>query len=384
MSEQWWAGTTRPGLIERGKALTAAAALAIALGLGAGAIAGEALLPAGVSAQTAAESQADLSSVARSANPAVVTITTLQEVSNFQGQNGAQPALPDTRQVPGEDGNLIPLGTGSGFIVDEAGYVVTNSHVVADGSAFEVTYFDGTTVSATLVGSDPFQDIAVLKLDLAEGDAVPGTVAFGDSDLVEAGDPVIAIGNPYGEYANTVTTGIVNAVERGLDSGGGYELPNLIQHDADIYPGNSGGPLLNADGEVIGINVAKAFTGRMGMDSEGFNFAIDSDAASQIVDEIIEDGSYERPYLGIRGQATLDGVHVVSLEAGGPAQVAGLQENDIIAGIEGVDGNDPNEALDTILFEMEPGDVVTLEVLRNGQLITVDVTLGERPELITS
>jgi 2-alkenal reductase len=213
---------------------------------------------------------------------------------------------------------------------------------------------------------------------------VPGTVSFGDSDLMEAGDPVIAIGNPYGEYANTVTTGIVNAVERGLDSGGGYDLPNLIQHDADIYPGNSGGPLLNADGEVIGINVAKAVNGRMGMDAEGFNFAIDSNAAQQIVDEIIADGSYERPYLGIRGQATFDGVQIVSVEADGPAATAGLQESDIITGIEGVDGDDPNEALDTILFEMQPGDVVTLEVLRNGQPITLDLTLGERPAELTS
>lgn len=384
MSNQSWVETARPGILERGKAFTVAMGLALILGLGAAAVAGDALLPASVSAQTAAGAQADVASVASIANPAVVTITTLQEMSAFEGRGDIQSELPGSPQVPGEDGQLIPLGTGTGFIVDEAGNVVTNSHVVESGSAFDVTYFDGTTVSATLVGADSFQDIAVLKIDLGLGEAVPGTVPFGDSDLVQAGDPVIAIGTPYGEYANTVTSGMVNAIERGLDSGGGYDLPNLLQHDADIYPGNSGGPLLNADGEVVGINVAKAFTRQMGMDSDGFNFAIESNAAKEIVDEIIADGSFERSYLGISGQATWDGVQIVSLEADGPAATAGLQENDIIAGIAGIAGDDPNEALDVILFEMRPGDVVTLEVLRGGQLMTLDVTLGERPETITS
>ena len=384
MSDQAWERTARPSMLKRGKMLAAAMALALTLGAGAGAIVGDGLLPAAVSAQTVAASQANAASVAAAANPAVVTITTLLEVSDDTSRGDSQPVLPGAQEIPGQGGRLTPLGTGSGFIIDQAGYVVTNNHVVEIGSAFEVTYFDGTTVSAALVGSDPFQDIAVLKIELAAGEAVPGTVAFGDSDLMEAGDPVVAIGTPYGEYANTVTSAIVNAVERGLDSGGGYDLPNLIQHDADIYPGSSGGPLFNANAEVIGINVAKAFTGRMGMDLEGFNFAIDSNAARQIVDEIIAGGSFERSYLGIRGQVTWDGVQVVSLETGGPAAVADLQENDIIVGIAGVDGEDPNEALDVILFEMRPGDAVTLEVLRGGQLIAVDVTLGERPQTIIS
>jgi serine protease Do len=384
MSETSLERPARFRFFERGKLLAAAMALAVTLGLGAGAVAGGGLLPSAASAQSEAKSQSDISSVATSANPAVVTIITLVEMSAINGQE-FQPSLPGSGQGQGENGELVPLGTGSGFIVDEAGYVVTNNHVVESGSAYEVTYFDGTTATATLVGADPFQDIAVLKIDLDAGETVPGTVDFGDSDLVEAGDPVIAIGNPYGEYANTVTSGIVNAVERGLDSGGGYALPNLIQHDADIYPGNSGGPLLNAEGEVVGINVAKAFNSQMGaLEGSGFNFAIESNAAREIVDEIIADGSFERSYLGIRGQATFDGVQIVSVEAEGPAAAAGLQENDIIVGIEGVDGEDPNEALDVILFEKRPGDIVTLEVLRDGQLITLDVTLGERPTVVTT
>ncbi|CAN5741111.1 trypsin-like peptidase domain-containing protein [soil metagenome] len=384
MIDQPWARAARPSIFERGRALVLAMAMALTLGIGAGALVGDGLLPAAVSAQATGGSQSSVSAVATAANPAVVTVTTLQEMAAADGGGDTQGLPPGAQHRPGEDGQLVPLGSGSGFIVDDAGHVVTNAHVVASGSAFEVTYFDGTTVTATLVGSDPFQDVAVLKIELAAGETVLGVVPFGDSELVQAGDPVVAIGNPYGEYANTVTSGIVNAMERGLDSGGGYDLPNLIQHDADIYPGNSGGPLLNASGEVIGINVAKAFTGRMGMDSDGFNFAIESNAASQVVQEIIADGSFERSYLGIRGQATQDGVQIVSLERDGPAAAAGLLESDIIAGIVGQAGDDPNEALDVILFEMRPGDVVTLEVLRGGQSITVDVNLGERPGTITS
>lgn len=374
----------RPGWSDRLKRMGAALSLALVLGLGVG-VAGDAgLLPAGVSAQSQA-TNADIASVAAKANPGVVTILTMTEVSQIQGPGGFQ-QLPGQNDLPGQgDDQLVPLGSGSGFIIDEEGHVVTNNHVVANGTAFEVQFYDGTIASATLVGADPFQDVAVLKLELEDGQSVPGVVSFGDSDAVQPGDQVIAIGTPFGEYDNTVTTGIINGVERGLDSGGGYSLPNLIQHDAAIYPGNSGGPLLNAEGEVIGINVAKAYNQQMGMMiGEGFNFAIESNAAREIVEEIIANGSYDRSYLGIRGQASLEGVYVVGVEAGGPADTAGLQEGDLITGVQGVDGDDPNEALDTILFEKRPGDTVTLEIIRNGEPMTVDVTLDKRPGEIVS
>jgi 2-alkenal reductase len=323
-------------------------------------------------------------------NPAVVTITTFVDASQLQQAQGQQiPGLPD-QQLPGQGetpsdnsgdatGNLVEYASGSGFIIDADGHVVTNNHVVEGAVAFQVRYYDGTVETATLVGSDPFQDVAVLKIDLADGATVPGTVSWGDSSSMRPGDEVVAIGTPYGEFNNTVSDGMIGAIDGDLNSGGGYSLPNLIQHNAEIYPGNSGGPLLNMDGEVIGINVAKAYGDVNSMTDEGFNFAIESNAAKAIIDEIIANGHYARPYLGIQGQATELGVQVMEVEEGGPAANGGLQVGDVIVGVNGENGTDPSEALDTILFERKPGDTVTLDVIRNGQMTTVDVTLGERP-----
>jgi serine protease Do len=355
-------------------ALTALLALTLALGVGSAAGLQSLVSPSAASAQTNAQS-ASVADVVEKTNPAVVTITTMVDASELPGAaNGNLPR----GEFPNSDG-LVPLGTGSGFIVDAEGHVVTNNHVVASGSEYLVTYINGKTDTATLVGADPFQDVAVLKIDLDEGETVPDTVSFGDSDTVRPGDEVIAIGTPYGEFNNTVSEGMVGAVDRGLNSGGGYSLPNLIQHDAEIYPGNSGGPLLNMDGEVIGINVAKAFSDPMGMTNDGFNFAIESNAAKGIVDELIKDGNYERPYLGISAQASFQGVQVMEVEPDGPAAKAGLQPGDIITGVQGEDNQDASEALDTILFDRKPGDTVTLDVLRNGESTSVTITLGERP-----
>lgn len=339
------------------------------------------------------------------ANPAVVTITTFVDASTLQQAQGGQtiPGMPDqgngqvpndgTNQLPDQgnsqqpadsgsaDGsNLVEYASGSGFIIDEQGHVVTNNHVVEGAVAFQVRYADGTTETATLVGTDPFQDIAVLQIDLASGATVPATVAWGDSSQMRPGDQVVAIGTPYGEFNNTVSDGMIGAVDGDLNTGSGYSLPNLIQHDAAIYPGNSGGPLLNMDGQVIGINVAKAYGDASSQSTdEGFNFAIESNAAKAVVDEIISTGHYSRPYLGIQAQATDQGVEVMQVEADGPAASSGLQVGDIITGVDGDTTTDPTEALDTVLFQKKPGDSVTLDVIRNGQQTTVDITLGERP-----
>jgi len=183
------------------------------------------------------------------ANPAVVTITTFVDPSTLQQAQGGQQVpgmpgqqLPGQGQTPSDNGstdsgsNLVEYASGSGFIIDEQGHVVTNNHVVEGAAAFQVRYSDGTVETATLVGTDPFQDVAVLKIDLAAGAKVPGTVSWGDSSQMRPGDEVVAIGTPYGEFNNTVSDGMIGAVDGDLNSGGGYSLPNLIQHDAAIYP----------------------------------------------------------------------------------------------------------------------------------------------------
>lgn len=347
--------------------------------------------PNHVAAQEDATTQyGSVADVYADVNPAVVTITTFVDASTLQQAQGQQsmPGMPGDGQMPGQEqapgtnaaaDDLVEYAAGSGFIVSADGYVVTNNHVVEGAAAFKVRYADGTVKNATLVGSDPFQDVAVLRIDLSDGSSVPGTVAWGDSATMRPGDEVIAIGTPYGEFNNTVSDGMIGAVDGDLNSGGGYSLPNLIQHNAEIYPGNSGGPLLNLDGEVIGINVAKAYGDVNSTIDEGFNFAIESNAAKVIVDEIIATGSFARPYLGIQAQATEQGVQVMEIESGGPASNGGLQVGDIIVGVSGNTESDPSAALDAILFEKKPGDTVTLDVIRNGQSTTVDVTLGERP-----
>ncbi|MDP9369212.1 MAG: S1C family serine protease [Chloroflexota bacterium] len=269
-------------------------------------------------------------------------------------------------------------GVGSGFILDTEGHVVTNNHVVAGADALSVQFLDGTEVDATLVGRDQFQDVAVLQLDLSSTTVVPGVVTLGMSDEIEFGDTVVAIGTALGAYPNTVTTGIVEAVDRELDTGYGYELAHLIQHDAELWPGNSGGPLLNLDGEVIGMNMAGSTTSGQGAVGEQIGFAIDIDAVMEIATELIEDGEVARPFLGIESAPARSGHRVADLVAGGPAEEAGIEVADVITAVEGheVDRNHP---LLNLLFEHDPGDTITLTVERDGEQQQVDVILDERP-----
>jgi S1-C subfamily serine protease len=355
---------------------------ALVLGLAGGAV-GTAMID-GAQAQsttdttTTQQSQSDatVADVAAAVNPAVVTVTNLQK-----------PVNPNTGEP--ESGQDMPVGSGSGFIVSEDGYVVTNNHVTEGGDEFTVTYMDGTIVPATFVGSDSLQDVAVLKLDLSGGEKVPATVKIGDSSKLRSGDTVIAIGSPYGELTNTVTTGTVNAMDRSLDTGQGYDLPNLIQHDANIYPGNSGGPLVNLQGEVVGINVAKAFSsGTTGAD--GIGFAIESNAVKDIVTEIVDTGSYARAYLGISAQPivgqdgqSIAGEGVMEVTAGTPAEEAGLQAGDVITAVDGVTIDGDHQFINEAIMNHKPGDTVTLTIDRNGQSQDITVTLGTRPADLT-
>ncbi len=286
--------------------------------------------------------------------------------------------------------------SGSGFVISSEGYIVTNNHVISDASDIRVVLNDGSEVPATLSGTDPLNDVAVIKIDPRPG-LTPVTV--GDSAKVSQGEFVIAIGSPF-SLENTATLGIVSALNRTLTSQGGYIIDNVIQTDAAINPGNSGGPLLNLNGEVIGINTAIA-TESGG--SEGVGFAIPINTAKKIYKEIIDTGKVSRPWLGITGTdvtsamasawdlGVSSGVMIVDLSDNGPAQSAGLRKTvsrpgqpdfsvgDIITGIGGQKVTD-NMALLNTLLKYNPGDTVAVEVYRDGQSLTFNVTLGQRPD----
>jgi 2-alkenal reductase len=308
-----------------------------------------------------AEGELSVADIAERVNPAVVTITNMQQLS----------------QRGNDDESAVPVGSGSGFIIDAQGHVVTNSHVVADAVELSVEFHDGTTVSATVVGQDEMQDIAVIQLTLTDGVELPGIVPFGDSSLVRPGDRVVAIGSALGEFTNTVTEGTVNAVGRSL---GGYGLSNLIQHDAEIWHGNSGGPLLNMKGEVIGVNSAGISdeAADSAIDPARISFAVAINPARELVDVLIVNGFVARPYLGITGQPDADGHLVAEVVADGPAATAGLEPGDVITAIDGEQLGRRTNLIER-LFEHEPGETVTLTIERDGEELTIEVVLGERP-----
>ncbi len=304
----------------------------------------------------------------------------------------------------------LPSGEGSGFVWDDQGHIVTNDHVVRNADKIQVTFADGTTLDATLVGTDPSSDLAVIKVDPTLVTLVP--VEQGDITQVKVGQRVAAIGNPFG-FAGTMTQGIVSALGRSIPSITGFSIPQAIQTDAAINPGNSGGPLLNLQGQVIGVNdQIQSSSGS----SSGVGFAIPINIVQRVVPALIKSGAYEHSYLGIEGgtytkawaqalgfPADAKGVYVLNVVAGGPAAKAGLragtEDTDILLGTDGFNrpaylqrGGDlitaingqPITKMDELLIYLEehtsPGDKVQLTVLRDGnrqQMITV--TLGQRP-----
>jgi 2-alkenal reductase len=341
------------------------------------------LTQAAAQAQTAPEclpavaGQLSVAEIAELANPAVVTITNLAAMAEQAGSQEVAQAETAEESVPQAE-NVLPVGTGSGFIIDESGIVVTNSHVVFGADELEVRFFDGTTVPGTVVGLDDpdLLDVAVVQLELPAGTTVPGVLTLGDSAAVRSGDRVVAIGSALGEFTNTVTEGMVNAVSRSL---GTYGLSSLIQHDAEIWRGNSGGPLLNMQGEVVGVNSAGLSSNEMSATSAAdIAFAISSNAVQAIVDEVLATGTVARPYLGIVGQPVANGHEISVVEEGMPAAQAGLQAGDIIVAVNG-QALDGETNLLELIFGFRPGDTVTLEILRDGAQQTIDLVLGTRP-----
>ena len=332
-------------------------------------------------AEPAADVVLSVADVAETANAAVVTVYTFVDDGAFDSTFPRVEPGQGKNPEPGASDEPTPFGAGSGWIFTEDGYVVTNAHVVQGADSFVVQSSDGTQVEAELVGTDVFQDVAVLKLILEDGATVPGVSTVGDSSAVRPGDEVVAIGSPLGEFTNSVSDGNVGGLDRSLEVGNGTSLDNLIQHDAEISPGNSGGPLLNMRGEVIGMNVAKVETaGANGATVTGLNFAINGNTVTDIAETIIaNNGSIAFPYLGVQTQLTIQGTVVAAVEPNGPAAEAGIEAGDVFLSVGDVTLDDEN-GLMSLLLEHAPGDTVTISVARGDAEVALEVTLGTRPD----
>jgi S1-C subfamily serine protease len=311
-------------------------------------------------------------------------------------------------KVTGEvDGQLTLLGSGSGFVLDGDGRIVTNNHVVEQAKGIQVTFSDGSIAEARVLGQDPYSDLAVLQVQVEDGRLAP--VELGDSSTLLVGQRVVAIGNPFG-LEGTMTVGVISALGRTLpaelaSSEGLFSNPEIIQTDAAVNPGNSGGPLLDARGRVIGVNSAiRSDTST----NSGIGFAVPVNTVKHIVPHLIEEGAYRYPYLGIVGNnlftmaelaEELDlpvthGVLVAEASAGQPAARAGVRGGnreveilgvpvqaggDIITAIDGFVLDSFDDLIAYLVRETEVGQEVTLTIIRDGEEIEVPVTLGERP-----
>jgi S1-C subfamily serine protease len=290
---------------------------------------------------------------------------------------------------------------GSGFVVDKAGHIVTNFHVVDGADEIRVSFSNRDTVGAELVGTDPSTDLAVLRVDASAGALRP--LELGDSDQVEVGDPVVAIGNPFG-LDRTATAGIVSALQRAITAPNQFTIDHVIQTDAPINQGNSGGPLLNRQGQVIGVNT-QIETGGVSVGNVGIGFAVPSNTVKDVLAQILRTGRVEHAYLGVGGQpvnpelaeaynlATDAGFLVQDVRPASGADRAGLQEGDtevVVAGETYVLGGDiivaaggtkitSVEDLRDAIAERKPGDEIELEIYRAATKTSVTVTLGRQP-----
>ena len=289
-------------------------------------------------------------------------------------------------------------GVGSGFVFDKKGHIITNAHVVNNANKIIVTFLDGRSYNAEIIGVDKFTDIAVIKVNADLKLLRP--LLVGDSSNLKVGEPIAAIGNPFG-LSGSMTSGIVSQLGRLLPSGQGYSIPDVIQTDAAINPGNSGGPLLNMRGEMVGINTAiQSATGEF----TGVGFAVPSQTVAKIVPTLIEKGEYEHPWIGIQGQ-DIDpdlakvlglkdaiGFLIIAVIEDGPAEKAGLIGSersiegtryivggDIILSVDGIEVRQIDDILIHLQRAKSVGDEMTLEILRDGRTTTVTIILQERP-----
>jgi serine protease Do len=346
-------------------------------------------------------------------NPSVVNIRVVETLSSTQQDSSFQfpdfPGFPDLNDQ--QQQQQVPTQVeGSGFVYDTDGHIVTNNHVVENADRIVVTFSDGTEVEAKVVGTDPGSDLAVIQVDVNKSLLTP--VPLADSDQLNVGQIVVAIGSPFG-LQGSMTTGIISSLGRTLEAssttssdGTSYSIPDIIQTDAAINPGNSGGPLLNLSGEVIGVNTAIESSTNS---SAGVGYAIPSAIVKQIATTLINSGSVEHTYLGISYLSmssdlatAMDlpvetrGVLIEKVSSTSPAGKAGLKASSKEVTIDGVqvsvggdvitkiDGNEikvSDDLLSYLLAHTTVGQTVTLEVIRDGKTITVPVTLEARPTL---
>jgi len=355
-------------LRKRTAAVVATAALAAGVAVGAGGYAvagGTPTTDATASSSTAvptASSRTSVGAIYENSSAGVVEITATSDATP-QGDS----TFPFGDQQP-----QTQQAQGSGFVYDDSGHIVTNYHVVEGATSVKVTLADGSTHSATVVGTDPSSDLAVIKVDAPASELVPLSLA--DSDGVAVGDGVVAIGSPFG-LQETVTSGIVSALDRTIDSTNGYSIPGAIQTDAAINHGNSGGPLLNTAGQVVGIN------SQIRSDSngnEGVGFAIPSNAVRSVISQLISTGKAEHAYLGVSIDSSASNALLAGVRSGTPAAKAGLKKGDVVTAMGDHTISTPDE-LASAVNSFKPGDSVSLTYERNGQSHTVQVKLATRP-----
>jgi serine protease Do len=333
--------------------------------------------------------------IAKRVSPGVVNITSKKEVRvgryhdlrDFFGDDMMDRFFGKPQQEQRQPQKEVQRDLGSGFIIDRAGYILTNRHVIDDADSIRVNLADGKQYEAKLVGKDARTDVALLKIETTE----PLTVLeLGDSDSEDLGEWVMAIGNPFG-LTGTVTVGVVSFKGRPLTLGAQGTSVEMIQTDASINPGNSGGPLINTKGQVIGINTLIITQGAM--QSAGVGFAVPINSAKEILTQLREHGKVVRGWLGIKIQVITEdlakslhlpdtkGAYVSDVTAGSPAEKAGVKAEDVVVGVDAVKV-ETREALTSYVASKAPGTTVKLQVLRGGSLTTVPVTLGTFPEEI--
>ncbi|MFT9596385.1 S1C family serine protease [Mesobacillus sp.] len=327
-----------------------------------------------VTTPTSSKSSGSIADIIETSSKSIVGITNIQSQSNPFAQS---------------QGN-VESGSGSGVIFKKEGssaFIVTNNHVIEGASKVEVSLYNGEKVDAEVVGADALTDLAVVKIDAAKAADV---IEFGDSSVLRAGDQVLAIGNPLGlDLSRTVTQGIVSAVDRSISvptSAGEWEM-NVIQTDAAINPGNSGGALINTDGKVIGINSLKISQNGV----EGLGFAIPSNEALPIVNQLIEKGKVERPYLGVSladlaqipdmylenlPESVDSGTMVTYVDPNSAAAAAGLQEQDVIVGINDEKIGNASDLRRYMYTKLQTGDNAELKIYRDGKQQTLQVALS--------